>query len=89
VPVSTPAAAPTDNGPLDVTALIEKLLHDGEPNIYDKVVLAVERILLSRTLAKTKGHIGQSSELLGLNRTTMRRKLRMLGLTIDKTVQEG
>jgi two-component system, NtrC family, nitrogen regulation response regulator GlnG len=79
----------TENGTQDLPALFEKLLASGDRNIYDKVIAAVERLLFSRALAHTKGHQGQASDLLGLNRTTLRRKLRSLGLSIDRTVQDG
>jgi len=46
----------------------------------------VERVLLSRVLRHTHGHQTQASELLGLNRTTLRHKLRALGLALDKVL---
>jgi two-component system nitrogen regulation response regulator GlnG len=47
---------------------------------------AVERVLLPRVLRHTRGNQSQASELLGINRATLRHKLRVLGLSIDKTV---
>ena len=40
----------------------------------------------SHTFAIVPGHQAQASDLLGLNRTTLRTKLRDLGLTLDKVV---
>jgi two-component system nitrogen regulation response regulator GlnG len=72
----------------DLPALIHSLLERGENNIYQKVIDAVERMLLTETLHHIRGQQTQASELLGLNRTTLRNKLRTLGLAVDKTVTE-
>jgi two-component system nitrogen regulation response regulator GlnG len=69
---------------LDVEALIEELLERDEKNLYDRVVGEVERVLLLRVLRHTHGHQAQASELLGLNRSTLRAKLRELGLSVEK-----
>jgi two-component system, NtrC family, nitrogen regulation response regulator GlnG len=80
-----PGMAP---GRLDVEALIERLLQHGESQVHAKVVEAVERLLLARTLAHTHGHQAQASDLLGLNRATLRNKLRALGMAVDKILVE-
>ncbi|TMQ33131.1 MAG: sigma-54-dependent Fis family transcriptional regulator, partial [Planctomycetota bacterium] len=72
----------------DLRALIEELLAHGENGIHEKVSLAVERVLLPLVLQHTHGHQSQASEILGLNRATLRHKLRSLGLSVDKTVTE-
>lgn len=79
--------APATRG-LDVAALIERLLQAGAGNLYDQVNEAVERLLFARVLAHTRGHQVQASELLGLNRQTLRHKLRTLGLAVDKILTE-
>jgi two-component system nitrogen regulation response regulator GlnG len=56
--------------------------------LYEKVLEAVERVLLPEVLASTHGNQTQASDLLGLNRATLRHKLRSLGLIVDKTVTE-
>jgi two-component system nitrogen regulation response regulator GlnG len=68
--------------------LIEKYLQHGDNDLHAKVVEAVERILLARVLRHTHGHQAQASDLLGLNRTTLRNKLRSLGLAVDKVLTE-
>jgi two-component system nitrogen regulation response regulator GlnG len=86
-------AAPPEPGPsagvaLDLERLIESMLRDGETDLHRKVMEAVEHLLFARVLRHTRGHQAQASELLGLNRTTLRHKLRALGLTVDKVVNE-
>jgi two-component system nitrogen regulation response regulator GlnG len=74
--------------PCELTALIRSYLKRGEPNVHQKVINEVERVLLSQVLQHTHGHQTQASEILGLNRTTLRHKLRVLGLAVDKMVTE-
>jgi hypothetical protein len=45
----------------------------------------VERALLSRVLQETQGHQGQASKRLGLHRSTLRYRLRELGLSAERT----
>jgi two-component system, NtrC family, nitrogen regulation response regulator GlnG len=85
------AVSPGPAGPTasrDIAALISSLLRRGENNIHQKVMDEVERILLTEVLQHTRGHQTQASELLGLNRTTLRHKLRTLGLSVDRMVTE-
>jgi len=81
------AAAPPA-GKLDIESLIDGLLQRGETDIHAKVMEAVERILLAHTLAHTRGHQAQASDMLGLNRATLRHKLRTLGMAVDKVLVE-
>jgi two-component system nitrogen regulation response regulator GlnG len=71
-------------GALDLEALVDHLLLQQETDLHRRVVEAVERVLFSRVLRQTHGHQAQASELLGLNRATLRHKLRTLGLAVDK-----
>jgi two-component system nitrogen regulation response regulator GlnG len=74
---------------LDLMRLIEGPLQRGENDLYDKVMRTVERALFARVLQETHGHQGQASERLGLNRSTLRYKLRDLGLSVDRVVNDG
>jgi two-component system nitrogen regulation response regulator GlnG len=88
----SPASAQSSGEPpatSDWENLIESLLERGEKDVYGKVIDAVERILFTRVLRHTKGRQALASELLGLNRTTLRHKLRSLGIVVDRVVTEG
>jgi two-component system nitrogen regulation response regulator GlnG len=90
-PELNPTAKPPPASPPglpDVDALTEAFLQRGETHIHQKIVEAVERVLLARALAHTHGHQAQASDRLGLNRTTLRHKLRALGLAVDKVLVE-
>ncbi len=80
------AAAPPSLG--DLEHLMDDLLERGEINLHARVIEAVERTLLNKVLRHTHGHQAQASEVLGINRTTLRHKLRALGLGVDKIVTE-
>jgi nitrogen regulation protein NR(I) len=82
--VETPAAGDT----FDLAALIETLLPKANGRLYEQVIAAVERILFARVLQMTHGHQAQASEILGLNRSTLRHRLRTLGLTVDRVLTE-
>ena len=81
---ASPPAPSAEVGDFDLTALIEARLRDASGHVYEEVIAAVERLLLARVLRQTRGHQSQASELLGLNRATLRHKLRTLGLAVDK-----
>jgi two-component system nitrogen regulation response regulator GlnG len=83
--------APRDGSPPaggDIDRLIDEVLARGEKDVYARVTEAVERALFNRVLRHTHGHQAQASDILGINRTTLRHKLRALGLAVDKVVTE-
>jgi two-component system nitrogen regulation response regulator GlnG len=69
---------------IDLKRLINELVDAGEPEVYRTVSLAVDRTVMDIILRRTKGNQAQASELLGISRTTLRAKLRSLGLAIEK-----
>jgi two-component system, NtrC family, nitrogen regulation response regulator GlnG len=46
-------------------------------------------VLFTRVLQHTHGHQAQASELLGLNRSTLRHRLKTLGLAVDRAVTDA
>ena len=64
--------------------MVDALLRTGDGDLHSKAIAAVERILFAKVLEHTRGNQGKACELLGLNRSTLRHRLRQLGLTIDK-----
>lgn len=82
---STESADPDS---VDVNAVIDELLARGENQLHSQVTAMVERVLFKRVLQETSGHLGHACERLGLNRSTLRYKLRDLGLSIERVVGE-
>jgi two-component system nitrogen regulation response regulator GlnG len=80
-----PAPPPAPEGPtVDVARLTAGLLRTGEPDIYRRISLEVDRVVMNTVLRHTRGNQVQASELLGISRTTLRAKLRTLGMTVEK-----
>jgi len=52
------------------------------PGLYDRVLQEIERPLLSICLGATRGNQIRAAHLLGLNRNTLRKKIRDLGLEV-------
>jgi two-component system nitrogen regulation response regulator GlnG len=84
---SSPPASGTVVPPVasfDLAAQVNHLLHAGESDIYRKACDAADRVILEAILKHTRGNQVQASELLGISRTTLRAKLRTLGMTVEK-----
>lgn len=67
-----------------VSKNLEKYFRDlGEQpasNVYDMVVLAVERPMLEMVMHRTESNQSQAADMLGINRNTLRKKLLQHGL---------
>jgi Fis family transcriptional regulator len=49
-------------------------------NVYDMVVLSVEKPMLKVVMARAEGNQSCAAEMLGINRNTLRKKLQQHGL---------
>ena len=76
--------AEDDADELNLPELIEGLLPRANGRLYEDVSAAVDRHLFTRVLRHTNGQHPQASELLGINRATLRHKLKTLGLAIGR-----
>jgi two-component system nitrogen regulation response regulator GlnG len=85
-PARPPRPAAPEMERLDVAEFTDRLLRAGEPDIYRRVSLEMDRAVLGVVLRHVNGNQLKASELLGISRTTLRAKLRALGLTIDKNL---
>jgi two-component system nitrogen regulation response regulator GlnG len=54
----------------------------GASDIYDRVIADVERPLIRLTLAATRGNQIKAASMLGLNRNTLRKKIRDLEIPV-------
>src|SRR5262249_26989845 len=80
----SPAQATGDPAGSDLSRLVTELLRAGEADIYRKASLAADRVILEAVLRHAQGNQVQASELLGISRTTLRARLRALGLMVEK-----
>ncbi len=89
--VSNPEKAPTED---NLSAAVERNLsryfgtfEDGlpPPGLYHRILREVEYPLLSAALAATRGNQIKAADLLGLNRNTLRKKIRDLDIQVIRT----
>ena len=87
-PVAQPVEEPQGEG---LSAAVERHLKDyfaahkdGMPSngLYDRVLREVERPLISLSLSATRGNQIKAAQLLGLNRNTLRKKIRDLDIQV-------
>lgn len=57
----------------------------GRGNLYDLVIKGVERPLIGIVLNATQGNQAKAAEILGINRNTLRKKIKSLNIEITKT----
>ncbi len=87
------AEAPAGTGPVEesLSGAVERHLseyfqahRDGlpAPGLYDRVLREIERPLIDLTLAATRGNQIRAARLLGLNRNTLRKKIRDLDIQV-------
>jgi two-component system nitrogen regulation response regulator GlnG len=83
----------TANGPVDVSTAVEthvaQLLREYEPNLpppglYQRVIDRVEAPLIAMALNACGGNQIKAADLLGLNRNTLRKKIRAHAIEIVK-----
>jgi two-component system nitrogen regulation response regulator GlnG len=91
-----PEAAPSQPGMAEpLAAAVERHIrqflaatNDGMPmrDIYDRVIAEVERPLIQMTLAATRGNQIKAAAMLGLNRNTLRKKIRDLEIPVVRGI---
>jgi two-component system nitrogen regulation response regulator GlnG len=92
LPAAGPAAsAPDSNGPETLSNAVERHIKEflaahndgmGVTDVYDKIIAEVERPLIRLTLAATRGNQIKAASMLGLNRNTLRKKIRDLEIPV-------
>jgi len=82
-------AAQTEPAALDLHRLITDLRARGEMDIYAKVIRAVDQALMTEIMRQTHGNQARASEILGIDRKTLRHKLRSLALIPQRHSSEA
>ncbi len=85
----TAAATAPEPAGQGLEALIASLQRPGEGDLYARVIHAVDRVLLAEVLRQTNGNQLRASEILGIDRKTLRQKLRNLGLIPNHVLVEA
>ena len=86
----------TASGPLTISQAVEENMRsyftsfgDGLPpsGLYQRIIEEVEYPLILSVLTATRGNQIKAAELLGLNRTTLRKKIRELRISIYRSAK--
>ncbi|MCX5699998.1 MAG: hypothetical protein NTZ63_00410 [Candidatus Omnitrophica bacterium] len=67
-----------------VVELEDSLFDEKRGVLYKSVVEAIEKPLIEHTLVRTEGNQLKAAKILGINRNTMRSKIKKLGINIDQ-----
>lgn len=90
------SADDTGSGPVDLGQATERYLADyfstfGDalppPGLHARIVKEVEYPLIAAALAATRGNQVKAADLLGLNRNTLRKKIRDLDISIVRSIR--
>jgi two-component system nitrogen regulation response regulator GlnG len=87
----SPSVETQPSGPETLSSAVERHIKDflashndgvGITDVYDKIIAEVERPLIRLTLAATRGNQIKAASMLGLNRNTLRKKIRDLEIPV-------
>ena len=62
----------------------DSIKKEKEGVLYKSIIQAIEKPLIESTLERTAGNQLKASRILGINRNTMRSKIRKLGIDAKK-----
>lgn len=88
-----PAPTPTAAAPQVLSDIIAQHLaayfaaHSGDlppAGLYDRLLPLMEKPLIEQSLAACKGNQIKAAELLGINRNTLRKKIKDLGIVVTR-----
>jgi DNA-binding NtrC family response regulator len=70
----------------DLPALIENRLRAGSRRLYSEALESMEKMLITAVLRNTQGNQSKAAEILGITRGSLRNKIRLLGICIDRMI---
>ena len=82
----TPAG---DSSVTDWELFVDERFRAGVDNLYDEAVVLAEREVIARVLRRTSGNQVQAAKTLGITRTTLRTKMRQLGISLERIVHDN
>ena len=95
-PFSSSSPPEAGNSPADIASAAELWLSDyfsgygtelPPPGLYHRVLRQLEVPLITATLAATRGNQLKAADLLGLNRNTLRKKIRELDIQVIRSIR--
>ena len=71
----------------ELIRFIHQRIRAGTESLYGDVIQRVERTLLTELLHQVEGNISRAAAILGISRSTLRTKLSLLGINLDRSVR--
>ncbi|KQT48693.1 nitrogen regulation protein NR(I) [Aureimonas sp. Leaf454] len=87
---------PDHNRPIDLSAAVERYLSEyfasfsddlPPPGLHGRILREVEYPLIAAALAATRGNQVKAADLLGVNRNTLRKKIRDLDISVVRSIR--
>src|SRR5262245_48780339 len=72
----------------DFETMLETRLKNGSKNLYADWQSLTDGFLIARVLRHTEGNISQASRILGLDRGTLRQKIKMIGISLTELMAD-
>jgi len=70
----------------EIESLVQQKIQSGESDVYDTVIERIERELITQVLETTQGNQAEAANILGITRTTLRSKIKKLGIQINRSI---
>jgi len=67
-----------------IIELEDSLYNEKKGALYKSILEAIEKPLIEHILERTEGNQLKAARILGINRNTMRNKIKQLGINVDK-----
>lgn len=71
-----------------IESLVTRLLASNEDKLYERAMVELDRVLITRVLDETQGNLSKAAQRLGVSRNTLRSKMRASGLHFERVLQE-
>ncbi|MBS0206087.1 MAG: sigma-54-dependent Fis family transcriptional regulator [Planctomycetes bacterium] len=75
------------NGEDELIAFIHERIRAGSENLHEEVLQRVERTLFTELLNQFHGNLSRTAAVLGISRSTLRTRLSVIGVTLDRSVR--
>jgi len=73
---------------VDWDCFVDEHIQNNAGEIYDEAIAITEREVITRVLKRVTGNQVQAAKLLGITRTTLRSKMRQLGISLGTVIEQ-
>ena len=78
----------TSSSSVDWDRFVDEHIQKRTGEIYDEAIALTEREVITRVLKRVTGNQVQAAKLLGITRTTLRSKMRQLGISLGTVIEQ-